>query len=503
SRLQLVASRPLHRSGLNGRQNFLKPAAAEFKLRAADNAQSQYQAARAPMMKLQLHLMHAPAVLAAPVHHHATRAGPVDEERQTYGHGVQKSDTSHRLHEQICASLHPSSILNSISSSTSSAKMLRTGYERTMGLSMLSKLLFAAQACQLADRSSSGQKQRLGREVPREVSSKKALELLLDGGMLMGLISGCAQLRTSESRRAFLKQFMLLRVASESTWSTPIATTWQPSAAPESHRQQPLHKLGNMRPDGFRQPNWSISSRYDNLFPSVRVNMINMEFAIEAGAADANGRIPGCATPGHSAVLVLSQIAESVWKPGVFFKNAKDVLRHDLPSRNFLLWLAVPNGTLQYNQKLNLRFHCHMDVRRFPFDTQACDMDISVFEMHTGDQVLSWSDHFADQSMSIKDSSSLSQFFAPVVTFDSGNAYSEATQRNFSYLSASFQLKRKHSYYILYNYLPSTFIVLSGLVLITQSLALRSKLPRVSYVTTLGIWHIGCIVFVYLSLLEY
>ena len=96
---------------------------------------------------------------------------------------------------------------------------------------------------------------------------------------------------------------------------------------------------------------------------------------------------------------------------------------------------------------------------------------------------------------------------------------------SFTCLSVKFQLKRNIGFYMIQLYLPSVLIVilswvsfwinidssparvslglLTVLTLTTQSTSARNQLPRVSYIKAIDIWLSICLVFAFLSLIEY
>ncbi|VDM36376.1 unnamed protein product [Hydatigera taeniaeformis] len=99
------------------------------------------------------------------------------------------------------------------------------------------------------------------------------------------------------------------------------------------------------------------------------------------------------------------------------------------------------------------------------------------------------------------------------------------TTGKFSCLNVEFVLSRKFGFYLIYAYLPSLLVVLIAwmsflidceataartslglltvLSLITQSAAVLSQLPRVSYIKAIDIWFFTCFSFVVGALLEF
>ncbi|RWS20777.1 glycine receptor subunit alpha-2-like protein [Leptotrombidium deliense] len=93
-------------------------------------------------------------------------------------------------------------------------------------------------------------------------------------------------------------------------------------------------------------------------------------------------------TPNLSRPLDLNDpnLVKKIWKPEVFFANAKDAEFQFVTVPNVLIRLE-PSGNILYM----LRFSCMMDLYRYPMDEQVCAIELASFSKTTDELLLRWS----------------------------------------------------------------------------------------------------------------
>merc|ERR1719412_2715573 len=82
-------------------------------------------------------------------------------------------------------------------------------------------------------------------------------------------------------------------------------------------------------------------------------------------------------------------LVKAIWKPEVFFPNAKDASFQFVTVPNVLIRIH-PDGEILYILRLRLKFSCMMELSRYPLDRQICDMQIASFSKTTRELLLHW-----------------------------------------------------------------------------------------------------------------
>ncbi|XP_064469158.1 gamma-aminobutyric acid receptor subunit beta-4-like [Ornithodoros turicata] len=84
-----------------------------------------------------------------------------------------------------------------------------------------------------------------------------------------------------------------------------------------------------------------------------------------------------------------NDVVDKIWKPDLFFVNAKEAYTHDITVPNVLLKISA-DGSVVLNIRLTVRLSCLMDFRLYPMDKQECHMVIRPYA-HTMDKAaLTW-----------------------------------------------------------------------------------------------------------------
>ncbi|XP_068208803.1 glycine receptor subunit alpha-4-like [Palaemon carinicauda] len=211
-------------------------------------------------------------------------------------------------------------------------------------------------------------------------------------------------------------------------------------------------------------------------------------------------------------------LVKMLWKPEVYFPNAKDSDFQYVTVPNVMLRIH-PDGSILYILRLKLTFSCMMDLSRYPLDKQTCYIQLASFVKTTRELELEWYNDPLKMYKNLK----LPQFQIK------GLRAETCTQSfhigNYSCLQAAFELRRNVGYHLVQSYLPTSLIVVVSwvsfwldidaipsrvtlgvttfLTVCSESTAFRDKMPMVSYVKALDIWMGSCTAFVFLALLEF
>ncbi|XP_054158094.1 glycine receptor subunit alpha-3-like [Oppia nitens] len=213
------------------------------------------------------------------------------------------------------------------------------------------------------------------------------------------------------------------------------------------------------------------------------------------------------------------KLVQMIWKPEVFFANAKSAEFQYVTVPNVLVRLET-GGKILYMLRLKLRFSCMMDLYRYPMDAQVCGIELASFSKTTSELMLKWSDI---SPIKLYDKLKLPQFLITNVnttlckeTFHIGE---------YSCLKAEFYLQRALGYHLVQSYLPTILIVVISwvsfwldvesiparitlgvttlLTISSKGAGIQSNLPPVSYAKAIDVWMGTCTTFVFVALLEF
>ncbi|XP_045133826.1 glycine receptor subunit alpha-4-like isoform X3 [Portunus trituberculatus] len=212
-------------------------------------------------------------------------------------------------------------------------------------------------------------------------------------------------------------------------------------------------------------------------------------------------------------------LVKMLWKPEVYFPNAKESDFQYVTVPNVMLRIH-PDGTILYILRLKLTFSCMMDLSSYPLDHQTCYIQIASFVKTTRELELTW---YEDSPLKMYRRLKLPQFEMKEIKADVCNQSFHIG--NYSCLQAAFELRRNIGYHLVQSYLPTSLIVVVSwvsfwldvdaipsrvtlgvttlLTVCSESTSFRDKMPTVSYVKALDIWMGSCTAFVFLALVEF
>merc|ERR1711962_1630292 len=208
-----------------------------------------------------------------------------------------------------------------------------------------------------------------------------------------------------------------------------------------------------------------------------------------------------------------------IWRPDSFFKNAKSVTFQTMTIPNHYIWLWK-DKTILYMVKLTLVLSCPMHFKNYPHDTQTCNLEIESISHTTDDLVFIW-----DPQMPLDVDKGIELPQLELISTKNDDCTTEYSTGKFTCLEVVFKFKRRLGYYLFHTYVPTCLIVImswisfwikpeavparvtlgvtSLLTLSTQLANSQKSLPPVSYIKAIDVFMSSCMIFVFLSLMEY
>ncbi|XP_039291072.1 glycine receptor subunit beta-type 4 [Nilaparvata lugens] len=212
-------------------------------------------------------------------------------------------------------------------------------------------------------------------------------------------------------------------------------------------------------------------------------------------------------------------LVKAIWKPEVYFPNAKHAEFQFVTVPNVLIRIN-PDGEILYMLRLKLTFSCMMDLSKFPLDSQICTMEVSSFSKTTEELRLEWK---SLNPVIMGKGLRMPQF--EIVNIKAAECQESFQIGNYSCLVAEFYLSRSVGFHLVQSYLPTILIVVISwvsfwmdvdsvpgrttlgvttlLAVSSQSSGIQSGLPQVSYVKAIDVWMGTCTAFVFCALLEF
>ncbi|XP_068234329.1 glycine receptor subunit alpha-2-like [Palaemon carinicauda] len=173
-------------------------------------------------------------------------------------------------------------------------------------------------------------------------------------------------------------------------------------------------------------------------------------------------------------------LVQAIWKPEVYFPNAKDAEFQFVTVPNVLVRIS-PDGNILYMLRLKLTFACMMELSRFPLDVQVCTMEIGSFSKTTQELNLSWK---RGDPIKIYRGLKMPQF--NIINNETDRCHEDFQIGNYSCLRALITLERNIGFHLVQSYLPSILIVViswMGFWMDTDSVPARTCLGVTTLLT--------------------
>ncbi|KRY58884.1 Gamma-aminobutyric acid receptor exp-1, partial [Trichinella britovi] len=210
-----------------------------------------------------------------------------------------------------------------------------------------------------------------------------------------------------------------------------------------------------------------------------------------------------------------SEGAERLWIPDTCFNNALDSKGPEPGSLSHRGHMKLfEDGTIFYSRRLSITAQCKFDLLMYPFDQQACGLELSSYGHTTDDVKYEWTVN--DHSIELDDIS-LPDFYAKSYRFYTRNETYAAGEFNVARMCVL--LKRRSGFCFLNLFVPATAVVTSSwislwmedqtqfsdmfsiiLAIIFLSFSFNAVMPKVSYIKVMDLYLGGCFIFAFLSL---
>ncbi|KAK3727159.1 hypothetical protein QZH41_015179, partial [Actinostola sp. cb2023] len=208
-----------------------------------------------------------------------------------------------------------------------------------------------------------------------------------------------------------------------------------------------------------------------------------------------------------------------IWVPDTHFPGIKEGSKHDITATNEVIRI-FPNGSVLYSMRLKVTSQCSMDLRKFPMDSQKCQLKMEAFSYDETEMTLAW--HYLNPVVVAKGIEIPSYSLRDVNWFSDKEDFTTGT---YSLLTIQFELDRRLGFHMIQIYLPSYLIVILAwvsfwvdreqtaariamgittvLTMATLIGSARVSLPKVSYIKSLEWFLVMCFLFVFSAILEY
>ncbi|XP_067140801.1 glycine receptor subunit alpha-2-like [Centruroides vittatus] len=212
-------------------------------------------------------------------------------------------------------------------------------------------------------------------------------------------------------------------------------------------------------------------------------------------------------------------LVKKVWRPDVYFPNAKYGEFQYVTVPNVLVRIN-PDGKILYMLRLKLTFSCMMDMERYPLDSQVCTIELASFSKTTKEVELDW---LNTEAVLMYRDLKMAQFELKAIRLTQCKESFHIGE--YSCLRAEFDLKRSIGHHLVQSYLPTILIVVISwvsfwldvdaiparitlgvttlLTISSESSDQQANLAPVSYVKALDVWMGTCTMFVFAALLEF
>ncbi|KFD48978.1 hypothetical protein M514_10130 [Trichuris suis] len=212
----------------------------------------------------------------------------------------------------------------------------------------------------------------------------------------------------------------------------------------------------------------------------------------------------------RSTVDLPADAPKRLWIPDTCFNNALDSKEPEMGSVSHREHTKLhEDGTVFYSRRLSITATCKFDLVMYPFDQQACGLELSSYGYTVHDIVYEWA---VDENQIELDEISLPDFYAKSYLF---------TVKNDTYTAGEFNvakfcviLKRRSGFCFLNLFVPATAVVTSSwislwmedetqfsdmfaiiLAIIFLSFSFNAVMPKV-----MDLYLGGCFIFAFLSL---
>ncbi|XP_030755339.1 glutamate-gated chloride channel-like [Sitophilus oryzae] len=284
------------------------------------------------------------------------------------------------------------------------------------------------------------------------------------------------------------------------------------------------------------------SCRYDRLIRPPSENRLDVDFQIDVKHIENAGNTQfkshllvqvsfqddrlkfADLSPNRGNILGQETLRSKVWVPHIVVKNERNSGLMGLDQKDVFVKIN-PSGRVLYSFRMTTTFYCAMNLRKFPFDNQLCEIIWTSWAYNDTNLHLQWVKY---EPFTIAKNLHLTEFSLDDMWVEDATTQDTGTDKwddGYSSLVFKFKLKREVGYYILDYFLPSILLVMISwfsfwiqtdssparttlgtttmLSFITLNGNVMKNLPKVNYVTASEVWFFGGATFIFLSLAEF
>ncbi|XP_066972738.1 glycine receptor subunit alpha-4-like isoform X1 [Macrobrachium rosenbergii] len=221
---------------------------------------------------------------------------------------------------------------------------------------------------------------------------------------------------------------------------------------------------------------------------------------------------------GRRIILPITYL-DKIWQPDAFFKNGiRSSIHKDWVTNEYLAFYTS-DGHIRLFSRMSITLSCHFDFHHYPHDEQKCEMLIQSLSYKSDTVQFQWCESWAHAG------SKLDADIFSLPHFSLAKYEHEVCNSDYPCVKAVFVLVRHPDFHMLHTYVPTVLIVIlswmsfwiapdatparvtlgvtSILTMATQYSQSTKNLPPVSYIKSLDIWMITCMVYVFAALLEF
>ncbi|EFA09234.1 cys-loop ligand-gated ion channel subunit precursor [Tribolium castaneum] len=230
-------------------------------------------------------------------------------------------------------------------------------------------------------------------------------------------------------------------------------------------------------------------------------------------------------SPKRVGLLGEELLRNKIWVPHIMIRNEKDTTIMGIDGKDVFISIN-PTGDVVYSYRLTATFYCWMNLQKFPFDSQECNLKWNSWTYNSTNLILLWD---KDDPVKLAKNLHLTEFVLSATWTEENEVPASfnkgAFVGNFSQLIFRFKLTRDVGFYIMDYFLPSILLVVISwvtfwlqadaapprvtlgtstmLAFITLNGGLTKTLPKVSYIKASEIWFLACACFIFCSMAEF
>ncbi|KAI4456334.1 neurotransmitter gated ion channel [Holotrichia oblita] len=229
-------------------------------------------------------------------------------------------------------------------------------------------------------------------------------------------------------------------------------------------------------------------------------------------------------SPRRGHMLGEEALKSRIWVPHLIITNERDVSIMGFEGKDVYISIS-PKGEVIYSYRLSATIYCWMDLKKFPFDEQICQLNFQSWTYNASQLILKW-----EEPDPVKVASPLHLTEFSLEDFNTIESTKPAPIKggfsgNFSTLTFRFNIAREVGYYIIDYFIPSIMLVSTSWVtfwlqadntaprvtlgtstmlsFITLASGQTKTLPKVSYIKVSEVWFLGCSLFIFASMVEF